>query len=83
VLQKLLIYKKYATQQARAEGNKTRKFDAVVFSCRGALGSLWHWSGKLVRKTTAKAEKDVWVDLFKRCDHNLEISESNAKPFGK
>lgn len=73
--------KNITTQQARAEEIKNRKFDVVVSRAVAPLGSLWHWSRKLLRKTT-KAEKDVPNGLIclKGGDLALEISESNCKP---
>jgi 16S rRNA (guanine527-N7)-methyltransferase len=73
--------KNITTQQARAEEIKNRQFDAVVSRAVAPLGSLWHWSRKLIRKTK-KAEKDVPNGLIclKGGDLNQEIFESNCKP---
>ncbi len=70
-----------STQQARAEEIKNRQFDVVVSRAVAPLGSLWHWSRKLIRKTK-KAEKDVPNGLIclKGGDLNQEIFESNCKP---
>ncbi len=70
-----------STQQARAEEIKNRQFDVVVSRAVAPLGSLWHWSRKLIRKTK-KAEKDVPNGLIclKGGDLSKEISESNCKP---
>ncbi len=73
--------KNISTQHARAEEIKNRQFDAVVSRAVAPLGSLWHWSRKLIRKTK-KAEKDVPNGLIclKGGDLNQEIFESNCKP---
>ena len=73
--------KNITVQHGRAEEIKNRKFDVVVSRAVAPLGSLWHWSRKLVRKT-AKAEKDIPNGLIclKGGDLALEISESNCKP---
>ena len=73
--------KNITTQHARAEEIKDRKFDAIISRAVAPLGSLWHWSRKLIRRT-AKAEKGVPNGLIclKGGDLNQEIFESNCKP---
>ncbi len=73
--------KNITTQHGRAEEIKNRQFDAVVSRAVAPLGSLWHWSRKLIRKTK-KAEKGVPNGLIclKGGDLNQEIFESNCKP---
>jgi 16S rRNA (guanine527-N7)-methyltransferase len=70
------------TQHARAEEIKNRQFDAVVSRAVAPLGSLWHWSRKLIRRAKV-AEKGVPNGLIclKGGDLNQEIFESNCKPF--
>jgi 16S rRNA (guanine527-N7)-methyltransferase len=74
--------KNITTQHARAEEIKNRQFDAVVSRAVAPLGSLWHWSRKLIRKAKT-AEKGVPNGLIclKGGDLNQEIFESNCKPF--
>jgi 16S rRNA (guanine527-N7)-methyltransferase len=74
--------KNITTQHARAEEIKNRQFDAVVSRAVAPLGSLWHWSRKLIRKAKT-AEKGVPNGLIclKGGDLNKEIFESNCKPF--
>jgi 16S rRNA (guanine527-N7)-methyltransferase len=74
--------KNITTQHARAEEIKNRQFDAVVSRAVAPLGSLWHWSRKLIRKAKT-AEKGVPNGLvcLKGGDLNQEIFESNCKPF--
>ncbi len=74
--------KNITTQHARAEEIKNKQFDVVVSRAVAPLGSLWHWSRKLVRRT-AKAEKGVPNGLIclKGGDLAQEIFESNCKPF--
>jgi 16S rRNA (guanine527-N7)-methyltransferase len=74
--------KNITTQHARAEEVKNRQFDAVVSRAVAPLGSLWHWSRKLIRRAKV-AEKGVPNGLIclKGGDLNQEIFESNCKPF--
>jgi 16S rRNA (guanine527-N7)-methyltransferase len=74
--------KNITTQHARAEEIKNRQFDAVVSRAVAPLGSLWHWSRKLIRRAKT-AEKGVPNGLIclKGGDLNQEIFESNCKPF--
>jgi 16S rRNA (guanine527-N7)-methyltransferase len=74
--------KNITTQHARAEEIKNRQFDAVVSRAVAPLGSLWHWSRKLIRRAKV-AEKGVPNGLIclKGGDLNQEIFESNCKPF--
>lgn len=74
--------KNITTQHARAEEIKNRQFDAVVSRAVAPLGSLWHWSRKLIRRAKA-LEKGVPNGLIclKGGDLNQEIFESNCKPF--
>jgi 16S rRNA (guanine527-N7)-methyltransferase len=74
--------KNITTQHARAEEIKNRQFDAVVSRAVAPLGSLWHWSRKLIRRAKV-AEKAVPNGLIclKGGDLNQEIFESNCKPF--
>lgn len=74
--------KNITTQHARAEEIKNRQFDAVVSRAVAPLGSLWHWSRKIIRKAK-NAEKGVPNGLIclKGGDLNQEIFESNCKPF--
>jgi 16S rRNA (guanine527-N7)-methyltransferase len=74
--------KNITTQHARAEEIKNRQFDAVVSRAVAPLGSLWHWSRKLIRRGKV-AEKGVPNGLIclKGGDLNQEIFESNCKPF--
>ena len=73
--------KNITTQHGRAEEIKNRQFDAVVSRAVAPLGSLWHWSRKLIRKTKL-AQKGVPNGLIclKGGDLNQEIFESNCKP---
>lgn len=73
--------KNITTQHARAEDIKNREFDAVVSRAVAPLGSLWHWSKKLIRRTKL-AQKGVPNGLIclKGGDLNQEIFESNCKP---
>jgi 16S rRNA (guanine527-N7)-methyltransferase len=74
--------KNITTQHARAEEIKNRQFDAVVSRAVAPLGSLWHWSRKLILRAKT-AEKGVPNGLIclKGGDLNQEIFESNCKPF--
>jgi 16S rRNA (guanine527-N7)-methyltransferase len=74
--------KNITTQHARAEEIKNRQFDAVVSRAVAPLGSLWHWSRKLIRRAKV-AEKGIPNGLIclKGGDLNQEIFESNCKPF--
>jgi 16S rRNA (guanine527-N7)-methyltransferase len=74
--------KNITTQHARAEEIKNRQFDAVISRAVAPLGSLWHWSRKLIRRAKV-AEKGVPNGLIclKGGDLNQEIFESNCKPF--
>jgi 16S rRNA (guanine527-N7)-methyltransferase len=74
--------KNITTQHARAEEIKNRQFDVVVSRAVAPLGSLWHWSRKLIRRAKT-AEKGVPNGLIclKGGDLNQEIFESNCKPF--
>jgi 16S rRNA (guanine527-N7)-methyltransferase len=74
--------KNITTLHARAEEIKNRQFDAVVSRAVAPLGSLWHWSRKLIRRAKT-AEKGVPNGLIclKGGDLNQEIFESNCKPF--
>jgi 16S rRNA (guanine527-N7)-methyltransferase len=74
--------KNITTQHARAEEIKNRQFDVVVSRAVAPLGSLWHWSRKLIRRAKV-AEKGVPNGLIclKGGDLNQEIFESNCKPF--
>lgn len=69
------------TMHTRAEDIKNRKFDCVVSRAVAPLGSLWHWSKPLLRRT-AKAEKDVPNGLvcLKGGDLTEEIQQSNCRP---
>jgi 16S rRNA (guanine527-N7)-methyltransferase len=73
--------KNITTQHARAEEIKDKQFDVVISRAVAPLGSLWHWSRKLIRRT-AKAEKGVPNGLIclKGGDLAQEIFESNCKP---
>ena len=73
--------KNITTQHARAEEIKDKKYDVVISRAVAPLGSLWHWSRKLIRRT-AKAEKGVPNGLIclKGGDLAQEIFESNCKP---
>jgi 16S rRNA (guanine527-N7)-methyltransferase len=74
--------KNITTQHARAEEIKNRQFDAVVSRAVAPLGSLWHWSRKLIRRAKV-SEKGVPNGLIclKGGDLNQEIFESNCKPY--
>jgi 16S rRNA (guanine527-N7)-methyltransferase len=74
--------KNITTQHARAEEIKNRQFDTVVSRAVAPLGSLWHWSRKLIRRAKV-AEKGVPNGLIclKGGDLTQEIFESNCKPF--
>ena len=74
--------KNITTQHARAEEIKNRQFDVVVSRAVAPLGSLWHWSRKLIRRAKT-AEKGVPNGLIclKGGDLTQEIFESNCKPF--
>ena len=74
--------KNITTQHARAEEIKNRQFDVVVSRAVAPLGSLWHWSRKLIRRAKV-AKKGVPNGLIclKGGDLNQEIFESNCKPF--
>ncbi|MFC4262162.1 16S rRNA (guanine(527)-N(7))-methyltransferase RsmG [Ferruginibacter yonginensis] len=69
------------TQHSRVEDIKNRQFDTVVSRAVAPLGDLWHWSRKLIRRTS-KAEKAVPNGLIclKGGDLTQEIFESNCKP---
>jgi 16S rRNA (guanine527-N7)-methyltransferase len=69
------------TMHTRAEDITNLQFDAVVSRAVAPLGSLWHWSKKLIKKT-AKAEKNIPNGLIclKGGDLSQEIYESNCKP---
>jgi 16S rRNA (guanine527-N7)-methyltransferase len=73
--------KNITTQHGRAEEIKDKQFDVVISRAVAPLGSLWHWSRKLIRRT-AKAEKGVPNGLIclKGGDLAQEIFESNCKP---
>ncbi len=73
--------KNITTQHARAEEIKDKQFDVVISRAVAPLGSLWHWSRKLIRRT-AKAEKGIPNGLIclKGGDLAQEIFESNCKP---
>ena len=74
--------KNITTQHARAEEIKNRQFDAVVSRAVAPLGSLWHWSRKLIRKAkTAEKGTPNGLICLKGGDLNKEIFESNCKPF--
>ena len=74
--------KNITTQHARAEEIKNRQFDVVVSRAVAPLGSLWHWSRKLIRRAKT-AEKGVPNGLIclKGGDLTQELFESNCKPF--
>jgi 16S rRNA (guanine527-N7)-methyltransferase len=69
------------TMHTRAEDITNLQFDVVVSRAVAPLGSLWHWSKKLIKKTS-KAEKNIPNGLIclKGGDLAQEIFESNCKP---
>ncbi len=73
--------KNITTQHIRAEEIKNQKFDVVVSRAVAPLGSLWHWSKKVIQKNKL-AEKGIPNGLIclKGGDLTQEIFESNCKP---
>ncbi len=78
---KVANIKNITTQHIRAEEIKNRKFDVVVSRAVAPLGSLWHWSKKVIQKHKV-AEKGIPNGLLclKGGDLTQEIFESNCKP---
>ena len=72
-----LEIKNITTQHSRAEEIKNRKFDSILSRAVAPLGSLWHWSKPLIKRSSLNPNGLI---CLKGGDLTQEIYESNCKP---